>query len=178
MIPISILLPRQHFWSRRAIKTCAVDTLIGAKVGSGSWPLIRFHSPACYWWLHRGRQRGGVLGFLLVWQAHLLYISKPCILQLFFPTSPRYLLSCLKPFPSLILTSVAPPHHRSSAKAALYAVSLRSLIFCFPHKGSNSLTFYCFLFFFGGWCIKHGASGRGCWVGSHVPLNGQPCACA
>lgn len=150
MIPISILLPRQHFWSRRAIKTCAVDTLIGVKVGSGSWPLIRFHPPACYWWLqYRNRKR--FLGLFIgltsspAVHKHTIHPQAP------FPTSLLYpRLSCLKPFPSLILTSVAPPHHRSSAKAALYAVSPCSLIFCFPHKGSNSLTFYCFLFFFGG----------------------------
>lgn len=155
MIPISILLPRQHFWSRRAIKTCAVDTLIGAKVGSGSWPLIRIHPPACYWWFQSGMTKRSFCFFFSIGltssPAHT-YIKHTMRPPTLFPTSPLYLrLSCLKPFPPpLIRTSVAPPRHRSSAKAALYAVSLCSLIFCFPHKGSNSLTFYCFLFFFGG----------------------------
>lgn len=150
MIPISILLPRQHFWSRRAIKTCAVDTLIGAKVGSGSWPLIRFHPPACYWWLQYRKTKRRSFGLLIGLTGSPAVHKHTMHPQALFPTSLLYLLSCLKPFPSLILTSVAPPHRRSSAKAALYAVSLCSLIFCFPHKGSNSLTFYCFLFFFGG----------------------------
>lgn len=153
MIPISILLPRQHFLSRRAIKTCAVDTLIGAEVGSGSWPLIRFHPPACDWWLRYRKTKRRSCGFFIgltsspAVHKHTMHPSSSS----FFPTSLLYLcLSCPKPFPSLILISVAPPHHRSSAKAALYAVSLCSMIFCYPHKGSNSLTFYCFLFFFGG----------------------------
>lgn len=150
MIPISILLPRQHFWSRRAIKTCAVDTLIGAKVGSGSWPLIRFHPSACYWSLrYRKTKRSFDFFFIALTSSPAVYKHTMCP-KAPSPTSLLYLcLSCLKPFPSLILTSVAPPHHRSSAKAAIYTVCLCSLIFCFPHKGSNSLTFYCFLFSLG-----------------------------
>lgn len=68
------------------------------------------------------------------------------------PSAPAlYLrLSCLEPFPSLslslpLLLPVRPPARRSSAKAA--NIRRLCLIFCAPHKGSDSPTFYCFLSF-------------------------------
>lgn len=112
-------------------------------------------------------------------KTHLLYINITCILKLSVPP-PCCIPSFLPDTTSLpFLTSVAPPRHCSSAKAALHTAPVPALWYsAFLTKEATPRTFYCFLFFFGGWCIKHGASGRGCWVGSHVPLNGQPCACA
>lgn len=64
------------------------------------------------------------------------------------PSAPSlYLrLSCLEPFPSFslslpLLLPVRPPARCSSAKAA--NIRRLCLIFCVPHKGSDSLTFYC-----------------------------------
>lgn len=131
MIPISILLPRQHFWSRRAIKTRAVDTPIGSQ--SWSRPFDPTASvPAC---VDAARQRDlfGFFLFLRFIRSLLCLTSSPAVhkhtthpaaLSLSLSRAPSapalYLrLSCLEPFPSLSL-SLPPllPARRGSAKAA------------------------------------------------------------
>lgn len=164
MIPISILLPRQQFWSHRAIKTCAVDALIGEK-SSEDQPLIGVHfsHPPLV-------ARRSFFLFFFVTQTRSPALHK-CALH---PHAPLPHLSassvCPIPFPSPILTSVAPPRRCSSAQAAFHTarLPLSHILLSSQRKQlpylfivSLFLSFFTPLLLFGGgglmyktWCLR------------------------
>lgn len=172
MIPISILLPRQHFWSRRAIKTRAVDTPIGSQ--SWSRPFDPTASvPAC---VYAARQRDlfGFFLFLRFIRSLLCLTSSPAVHK--HTTHPAALSLSLSPAPPPPLRFISvfpawnhfPPsrsHFRRSSPPA--AVQLRqqiyaglSLIFGVPHKRKRLPYLLLFPLFFFGLCWRGAGVGE------------------